>query len=256
MLKLSVVTVCYNSAETIRETIESVISQNYDELEYIIVDGGSTDGTIDIIQEYRRHIAKFVSEPDRGMYDAMNKGIALASGDAVCHLNSDDTYSSPDALAHLVACLEGANAQAVFADLVLVDRRQPDRILRYYSSRPFTPARLRYGWMPAHPTFLVLRSQYERYGGYSLDYQIAADFEMMVRLFHVAKIKYAYLPEVVVRMKHGGKSTAGWQSSLLLNREIATACNRHGLGTNLFLVLLKVPLKLLELFRRPKPGQV
>lgn len=252
MLKVSVVTVCFNSADTIRETIESVISQNYNNLEYIIVDGGSKDGTLDIIQEYRRHVTTFVSEPDRGMYDAMNKGIALASGDAVCHLNSDDTYSSPDALARLVDCLEGANAQAVFADLVMVDRQQTGRILRYYSSRSFTPARLRYGWMPAHPTFLVLRGQYERYGGYSLAYQIAADFEMMVRLFHVAKVKYAYLPEVVVRMKYGGKSTAGWQSSLLLNSEIATACNSHGLRTNLFLILLKIPLKLLELVMRPR----
>lgn len=251
MTKASVVTVSYNSARTIRETIESVLEQSYPNIEYIVVDGESVDGTVDIVKAYGRRISTFISEPDKGIYDAMNKGVRAATGDVVCMLNSDDVYASPSSVAQLVERMESTGSDTVFADLVLVDPKDVTRIVRYYDSSRFHPELLRYGWMPAHPTFLAKRALYQTWGLYSLDYRIAADFEMMVRLFYSAGASYAYLPEVVVRMRAGGASTGGLRSSWILNNEIVRACKENGIETSLPRVLLKTPFKLVEYFRRP-----
>ncbi len=154
------------------------------------------------------------------------------------------------AIRHLIECMEAAGVDTVFADLVLVDPADTQRIVRYYKSGRFHPGRLRYGWMPAHPTFMVKKNLYEKWGLYSLDYRIASDYEMMVRLFYSVGVTYAYCPEVVVKMRTGGVSTGGLRNSWLLNREIVRACRENGLDTNLFLVLLKIPAKLLEFLRR------
>ena len=252
MFRVSIITVCFNSAATIRDTIESVLKQAYTEIEYIIVDGGSTDNTMKIIKEYGEKITKVISEPDQGIYDAMNKGIRASTGRAICTLNSDDMYSDSTAVERLVKTMESANSDTVFADLVYVNPLNTDRITRYYDSSRFQPKRLAYGWMPAHPTFMVKRDLYDKWGGYSLNYRIAADYEMVVRLLHKAAASYAYLPEVVVKMRTGGISTRGLSSSWILNNEIVRACQENGLDTNLPRVLMKIPEKLLERFVIPK----
>ncbi|WP_019612702.1 glycosyltransferase family 2 protein, partial [Thioalkalivibrio sp. AKL7] len=237
-MKVSVITVSFNSAVTIRDTIESVLGQDHPEIEYIIVDGESKDGTMDIVEEYKGHIGTIISEPDHGIYDAMNKGIRAATGDVVCMLNSDDVYAGPTAVRELMERLQYSGADTVFADLVVVDPADTERVVRYYESSRFRVERLRYGWMPAHPTFLAKRSLFEQWGLYSLDYRIAADYEMMVRLLYRAGVSYAYLPRVAVKMRAGGVSTSGVRSSWLLNNEIVRACRENGLDTNLLLVLL------------------
>ena len=245
--KVSLITVCYNSAATIRRTIESVLSQQYSSIEYIIIDGGSTDGTVEIVREFGDRIAVFISERDRGIYDAMNKGIARASGEVVGLLNSDDVYADARAVGDLMTAMSQAGSDSVFADLVYVDEQEPGRVRRYYDCSRWNPGRFRFGWMPAHPTFFIKRAWYERCGLFSLDYRIAADFEMLVRLLHVGGATYTHLARPVVRMQIGGASTRGLRSSWLLNREIVKACRAHGIWTILPLVLLKIPAKLLEL---------
>ena len=250
--KISIITVCYNSEATIRDAIKSVLAQDYPAIEYIIVDGFSKDRTMDIIREYGDKIDVVISEPDKGIYDAMNKGIRVASGDLVGLLNSDDFYADDSSVRQLIDCMEHAGSDTVYADLLMVDARKTDRVVRYYDSGTFHPGRLRYGWMPAHPTFVVKRELYETYGSFSLDYSIAADFEMVVRLLYAAGASYAYLPAVVIKMRIGGASTSGLRSSWVLNNEIVRACRANGLKTSLPRVLLKLPAKLLEYLRKSK----
>ena len=252
MKKVSIITACFNSEATIRDTIDSVLGQDYPCIEYIIVDGASKDGTLGIVKGYGDKINIVISEPDKGIYDAMNKGIRAASGDVIGMLNSDDFYIDDSAVTQLINCMEGAGTDTVYADLVMVDRKNTERVLRYYDSSTFRLERLRYGWMPAHPTFIVKRELYETYGGFSLDYSIAADFEMVVRLLYVAGASCAYLPAVVIKMRVGGASTRGLKSSWVLNREIVRACRANGLKTSLLRVLLKVPGKLLGYLRKSK----
>jgi glycosyltransferase involved in cell wall biosynthesis len=252
MKKVSIITACFNSEATIRDTIDSVLGQDYPCIEYIIVDGASKDGTLGIVKGYGDKINIVISEPDKGIYDAMNKGIWAASGDVIGMLNSDDFYIDDSAVTQLINCMEGAGTDTVYADLVMVDRKNTERVLRYYDSSTFHLERLRYGWMPAHPTFIVKRELYETYGGFSLDYSIAADFEMVVRLLYVAGASCAYLPAVVIKMRVGGASTRGLKSSWVLNREIVRACRANGLKTSLPRVLLKVPAKLLGYLRKSK----
>ena len=252
MKKVSIITVCYNSEATIRDTIDYVLAQDYPCIEYIIVDGASKDGTLGIVKGYGDEINIVISEPDKGIYDAMNKGIRAASGDVIGMLNSDDFYIDDSAVTQLINCMEGAGTDTVYADLFMVDAKNTKRVLRHYDSSTFHLERLRYGWMPAHPTFIAKRELYESYGGFSLDYSIAADFEMVVRLLYVAGASYAYLPAVVIKMRVGGASTRGLKSSWVLNREIVRACRANGLKTSLPRVLLKVPAKLLGYLRKSK----
>ena len=250
-MKISIITVSYNSESTIRNTIESVLEQDYADIEYIIVDGASTDDTMDIVSEYENHIAHVISEPDKGIYDAMNKGINISTGDVIGILNSDDFYSTPSSLSSLMNQMYSANADTVFADLVLVDPRDTSRVVRCYDSSRFHPSKLRFGWMPAHPTFLVKRELYEKFGGYSLNYRIAADYEMVARLLYKAGATYVYLPDIVVKMRAGGISTKGIRNSWVLNKEIVRACHENGINTNLPQVLMKIPMKICEYFRKP-----
>ncbi|MEJ2602761.1 MAG: glycosyltransferase family 2 protein [Gammaproteobacteria bacterium] len=249
--KVTLITVSYNSEHTIRDTIESVVEQDYPAIEYLIVDGASTDGTMDIVDRYRHQVAGIISEPDAGLYDAMNKGIARATGDVVAMINSDDVYARPTVISELVSEMERTSADIVFADLLMVDRDDLQSVRRYYDSSRFRPGRLRFGWMPAHPTMLVKRTLYERVGPFDLAYEIAADFEMVVRLFSVPGVTYAYRRSPVIRMRQGGVSTRGLKSSWTLNREIVRACRANGIWTALPLLGFKVPLKLLEFIQRP-----
>ena len=243
-MKVSIITVSFNSAKTIADTIESALSQDFPEIEYIIVDGNSSDDTLKIIRRYENRISKWISEKDQGMYDAMNKGIAMATGDVIGILNSDDVYMNNHVISDLMALLEKQKAQVVFADLILVDQNDDNKVLRYYDSGHFHPDKFRYGWMPAHPTVFVRRELYQAVGPFSTTYQIAADYEMLIRMLAIQKAPYAYFPKPVVRMRSGGASTAGISRNWILNKEIVRACKENGIYSNMAMLLLKIPAKL------------
>ncbi|PFG09251.1 glycosyltransferase family 2 protein [Marinobacter sp. LV10MA510-1] len=252
-LKVSIITVCFNSESTIRDTLDSVRSQNYENIEHIIVDGGSSDRTMDIVTEYREWLGPVVSESDKGLYDAMNKGIGMASGDIIGILNSDDFYESTNVIEVAVAVfLSDPDLDILFGDVVFVNSEDLDTITRFYRAGHFRPWKLRFGWMPPHPATFVTKAVYEKHGKYRLDMKISADYEMFVRWLSKAKLKYIWVDRVIVRMRAGGVSTGGLKSSLILNKEIVRACKENGLYTNLMLVLTKIPFKCLELLRLPK----
>lgn len=249
-MKISIITVVFNAAGTIADTLESVAGQTHAEVEHIVVDGASTDGTLEMIQRHGKHIAQLVSEPDQGIYDAMNKGLALASGEVVGFLNADDVYANNRVLGRVSEIMARDDLDALFGDAEFVSPARPDQPLRRYRSERFRPERIAWGWMPAHPTLFLRRQVYERFGLFRTDYRIAGDFELVARMFHGDTLKYRYVPEVLVRMRTGGVSTGGWRNTLLLNREVLRACRENGISTSLPKILSKYPAKLLEFIRR------
>jgi glycosyltransferase involved in cell wall biosynthesis len=251
-LKISVITVVLNSRQYIEDCIRSVLSQTYKDIEYIVVDGGSTDGTKEIIRKRGDEISQWISEPDKGMYDAMNKGVELATGDVIGFLNSDDVYNDDNVLDKVAKELERQDVDSVFADLVYVARKNPEKIVRYYRARNFTPNMFAYGWMPPHPTFFVKRDCYKRLGLFKTDYSIAADYELMVRFIGKHNITYQYVPEIIVKMKTGGRSTKNLRSNFILNQEIIRACEENGIKTNYLKVYSKYLTKISQLYHRPK----
>lgn len=250
-MKVSIITVTYNAAATIRDTIESVLAQDYPNIEHIIIDGASKDNTAEIVQSYGDRIARFVSEPDRGMYDGMNKGIKLATGDAIAILNADDVYLNSHVISTIVEHFQQQQVDSVFADLVYVKHDEPDKIVRYYSSAHFHPDKFAYGWMPAHPTFVVKRWAFDRYGFFKTDYKIAADYELLIRFLAIHQMSYHYIPQVLVKMRTGGASTANLSSNWILNREIVRGCLENGIQTNMTKVLSKYFVKVFQLVARP-----
>ena len=255
-MKISIITVVYNNKETVQDAMNSVLSQDYDDLEYIIVDGGSTDGTVEIINEaikiHSKRNIKLLSEKDNGIYDAMNKGIKLATGDVIGILNSDDFYINNEVISIITNEFMAKNVDSVFADLVYVKADDLDRIVRYYSSAKFHLKKMAYGWMPAHPTFFVKRKIYEQYGLYKTNYQIAADYELVARFLVKNKISYSYIPKVLVKMRKGGASTRNLKSNWILNKEIIRACAENDIKTNIIKVFSKYPTKIFQLAKRPK----
>jgi len=252
-MKFSVITVCYNSAPTLARALQSVADQDWPDVEHIVIDGGSTDGTAAILDAFRPRLAHIVSEPDKGIYDAMNKGLDRASGDVICFINADDQYTSNGVLSRVAAEMERHDVEALAGDAVFFRADNPGTIIRRYRSDRFTPDRLVWGWMPAHPALFLRREVIERVGRFRTDYRIAGDFEFIIRVFHGHAVRYLHLPEVLVRMQLGGISTAGWRSKMRLNREVLRACRENGLRTNLLMIMSKYPLKLLELFSGIKP---
>jgi len=218
-LKISIITVCYNSATTIDSTLRSVTSQDYPDIEYIIVDGGSTDGTLDIIKRYQ-NVSILVSEPDKGIYDAMNKGIRLATGDVIGTLNADDFYTDNTAVSDVAKTFEDNAVDACFADLVYVDQNNTDKIVRYWKSQQYQPGLFKKGWMPAHPTFFVRKAIYEKFGAFDLNFRIAADFELLFRLIEKNKIRTVYLPRVIIKMRLGGTTNKNLKNIRIQNTEI------------------------------------
>ena len=248
--KISIITVVYDAATTIDDCLRSVVSQSYP-CEHIVIDGGSTDGTQQRIANYP-HLATVISEKDHGIYDAMNKGIQLASGDIVGILNSDDFYCHDSVLALIARVFASSRIDALFADLVYVKPDNLDKIVRYYSGADFTLAKFASGCMPPHPTFFVRRECYERYGLFKVDYRIAADFELMARFMVQHRINCHYLPEVIIKMRTGGVSTRSLKSNIILNQEILRACNENGITTNLLKIYSKYLYKCKQLICRPK----
>jgi glycosyltransferase involved in cell wall biosynthesis len=245
-MKISVVTVSYNAAATIAATIASVRAQAHLDIEHVIIDGASTDGTRAIVEGMADDRTLFVSEPDRGLYDAMNKGIARATGDVIGILNADDFFADDQALARIAEVFAaGRELDAVLGDIAFVDN--DGRVLRRYDSGRFRPSLTRWGWMPAHPGMYLTRAAYNRVGVYRTDLKIAADFDFVVRAFTLAGLQYIHLPHTLVHMRPGGASTDGWRAKMTINREVVRACRDNGVYTNLAMVMSKYPLKLLEM---------
>lgn len=251
-MKVSIITVCYNSASTIADTIRSVLEQSYDDIEYIIIDGQSKDETLKIIDEYRDSVSKIVSEPDKGIYDAMNKGLALASGDAITFLNSDDVFANEGVVQTVVDAMQQSGVDLVFGDIQFVKGKE---VVRHYSSKNFKPWQLRFGWMPPHPGSLAKRELFQRLGTFDASLKLAADYEMYVRWLLVGGASFSRVDDVLVHMSLGGASTVSWRARLQANREIVTACRNNNIYTNLLLILSKMPFKLLELSVKSKNGQ-
>ena len=246
-MKISLITVSFNSASTIKDTIHSVQSQDFKGIEYIIVDGNSTDGTMEIIRSAGNIVSKWISEPDTGIYDAMNKGIKMAMGEVVGIINSDDFYFSDQIISYVSKSFADDRVDAVFGNLIVVNPENPSKVVRTYSSKNWYPEKFARGFMPAHPTFFVRRKYYEQFGLFKTDYKIAADYEMLIRLLYVNKLKYRYLPMTMVVMRKGGVSSNGLKSNLVLNQEILRACRENGISTNYFLIYTKYFFKLFEL---------
>ena len=250
-MKVSLVTVTFNSDQTLRDTIQSVFNQTYSDIEYIIIDGLSKDNTVEIIRKYEPQFQgrlKWISERDNGLYDAMNKGIRMSTGDIVGIINSDDFYHRRDIISRVVEAFRNERTQAVYGDVRVVNSDNLDKTVRYYSSRNFSPNRFRYGFMPAHPTFFTYRKYFEKFGYYKIDYHIAADYELLIRFLYVHRLKSKYLSLDFMKMRTGGASTASIKSNILLNKEIVRACSENGIWTCMPLLFLKYFIKVFELF--------
>lgn len=245
-MKVSIITIVYNRRDTIAEAIESVLQQTYADIEYIIVDGLSTDGTVEVVQHYAGRIAKFVSETDGGLYDALNKGITMATGDVIGFLHADDTFYSPDVVARVADAFLENNTDSIYADLIYVNRLRADKLVRNWKSGIFKRSKFVYGWMPPHPTFYVKRDVYQRLGLYNTDFKSAADYELMLRYLYKHNISTTYIPECLVRMRTGGKSNLSISNRIRANREDHQAWLQNGIQAKFYTRYLKPLRKLMQ----------
>ena len=249
-MRISIITVAYNSASTIGDTLKSIAAQTHPDIEYIVIDGASKDGTLDLVRAHGTRVAKLVSEPDRGIYDAMNKGLALATGDFVGFLNGDDMLASPDVVAQIARAAADPGVDAVCGDLVYVRQDDPTQVVRYWRCGEFTPSRLRFGWMPPHPTLYVRRSRLAGFGAFDLGLRIAADYDFMLRYLGRSGTRVAYVPQVLVRMRTGGASNRSLRALLKKSREDLRALQQNHAG-GLLTLLCKNARKLPQFFNSP-----
>ena len=246
-LTITVITACFNAADTLEDTLRSVLTQDWPNVEYIVMDGGSTDGSLAVLESYRDKIAHLRSAPDQGMYDAYNQGLKLATGEVVALLNADDMYANPSVLRRVAERFEQTLANAIYGDLVYVSRSDPNQVVRYWRSGFYRRERFKYGWMPPHPAFFLKRAAYEQHGGFDLRLHSAADYELMLRMLYKNGLTASWLPEVLVRMRSGGKSNATMGNRLSANREDAEAWRMNELQPLPFTFWLK-PLRKLSQF--------
>jgi len=251
-MKISVITASFNSASTIADTLRSISAQTYKEVEHLVIDGGSRDSTLQIVRALGCPEIKVVSEPDHGIYDAMNKGLKMATGDIVGFLNSDDMYADPHVLQRVAEAFRDPRIDVVYGDIVFVAEKDTSRVVRLWTSRPYTPGLCSRGWMPPHPSLYVRRSVYEKYGNYDLAFPAAADFEMALRLLDMAQKKSAYIPAVQVRMRMGGQSTRSIRNIIAGSREVSRACRKHGLPGGTYFLIMRLLAKVPQFLRRPR----
>ena len=250
-MKVTIITITYNSAATLEDTLRSVVNQDYPNIEYLIIDGKSKDNTLQIVDKYKDKITKVVSEKDKGLYDALNKGIALATGDIVGMLHSDDLYESNHVVSDIVKTFEkNPSADGVYADLVFVERNDINKVTRTWESGDYEEGDFLSGWMPPHPTFFVRKECYERFGGFNTSLRLSADYELMLRMIHKNKIKLAYLPKVVVKMRMGGVSNVSLFVRLKANIEDKMAWKLNGMKPKLFTRFLKPASKIMQYFKK------
>lgn len=251
-MKISLITATYNSEKYLRDTIESILQQDYPNVEYIIIDGGSKDSTTDIIKEYEPKFEArlhWISEPDKGLYDALNKGFKMATGDVVGILNSDDFFTSNNVLSKVAETFQTTKCEAVYGDIHFVDGNDLKKCTRYYSSSIFKRSLMRIGFIPAHPSFYVHKSKFDELGYYKTDYKIAADFELLLRFIYVNKIRTQYIRLDFVTMRTGGMSTESMDSRKIIMREHLRAFKENGIFNNRFILCLRYPYKIWELLK-------
>jgi len=245
-MKISIITVTKNDRDNIENCIDSVLSQGYKDLEYIVIDGDSTDGTVDIIKQYNSRISKWISEEDEGIYDAMNKGIGMASCDVVGFLNSDDIYAAPNILESVAKNFEDNDIDSCYGDLVYVSKDDTNKIIRNWKSCEFNYELFKNGWHPPHPTFFVKKNVYDKYGVFDTKYQIGADYALMLKFLVKHKIRVKYIPEVLVKMRVGGSSNKNLFNVLRANLECYKAWREYGLNISPLFILKKPFSKLIQ----------
>ncbi|HEY1038862.1 MAG TPA: glycosyltransferase family 2 protein [Bacteroidia bacterium] len=249
MLKVSVITTTYNSASTLEDTIKSVIEQDYPNIEYIIIDGLSKDNTLGIVDKYKEKIAKVISEKDKGIYDALNKGISHATGDIIALLHSDDFYIDKQVISKVAKAFEDKGTESVYGNLYYVDKDNTDKIVRKWISGKYTHGMFLNGWMPPHPAFFVRRSCYEKLGVFNLQFRSAADYELMLRFLHKNKISAAYINEYLVKMRTGGQSNASVKNRVKANQEDREAWTVNGLKPRFYTLTFKPLRKIIQFIR-------
>lgn len=247
MLRVSIITVCYNSADTIEATIQSVIAQDYEHIEYIIIDGNSKDKTLEIVNSYKKNIAHIVSEKDEGIYFAINKGITRATGDVIAILHADDFYAGNNIISEVVHAFQTKKVDTVYGDLQYVDRHQSEKIIRNWKAGTYEPKLFLKGWMPPHPAFFVKKACYSSFGSFNTILKSSADYELMLRLLYKYRCSACYIPQVLVKMRVGGQSNKSLLNRILANREDKKAWELNGLKPDL-LTFVRKPLSKLKQF--------
>jgi glycosyltransferase involved in cell wall biosynthesis len=237
-MKISIITVCFNSEATIKDTLESVKKQDYFDIEYVIIDGGSTDNTLNIINDHGEIITKVISEPDNGLYDALNKGLANVTGDIIGFLHSDDLLASSTIILDLMTEMKSKKLDGIYGDLEYVAKHDTNKIIRYWKSRKFKFSILKQGWMPAHPTLFLKKQVYDKHGEFNLSYKISADYDFMLRILKDNDLEYGYLPKVITKMRVGGASNRSFKNILQKTREDYLAITSNNIG-GLFSMFLK-----------------
>ena len=248
--KITIVTIVYNGEKYIRETILSIINQGYENLEYIIIDGGSTDNTLNIIDEFKSKINVIISEKDSGISDAFNKGLSHATGDLIGFLNADDFYIDHNVIGEVVAKMKEEKAESLYADLYYVAAEDTNKVIRNWVSGKYNRQKFLYGWMPPHPTFFVKRSAYQKFGKFNLSLKSAADYELMLRFLFKNKLSTCYLPRPLVRMRVGGMSNVSLRNRIKANKEDRMAWEMNGLKPKSFTLLVKPLRKLIQYVKR------
>jgi glycosyltransferase len=250
-MKISLITVTRNSVSTIRDTFDSILNQTYPHIESIVIDGVSTDSTLEVIKEFEPKFngrMKWISEPDAGIYDAMNKGLKMVTGDIVGILNSDDFYPNQHVIANVVNHFHQHNCEAIYGDLLYVDKEDVNKVYRYWKSGKYKSNLFKWGWMPPHPTFFCKRTVYEKHGSFIPNLKSAADYEFLLRVIHKEKIKIAYFPHIIVKMRIGGRSNISFKNRLIGNKEDRKAWKINNITPFFFTFLLKPVRKISQFF--------
>jgi len=241
MLKITIITACLNNADTLESALQSVIEQDYKNIEYIVIDGASIDGTQALLEKYKDKISVIISEKDKGIYEALNKGLSKATGDVIGFLHADDFYTFPHIISKIASTFEKTDTDCVYGDLQYVDRESSIRVIRNWKSEAYNDGLFLKGWMPPHPTFFLKKKWYDEYGGYNTRFAISADYELMLRMLYKHKLKATYIPEVLVKMRTGGTSNSSLARRIKANQEDRKAWKINNLKPGPF-TLIKKPL--------------
>ncbi len=249
-MKVSIITASFNNRDTIEDSIRSVLSQKYENVEYIVVDGGSSDGSLEIIKRYQDKIAKWVSESDKGIYHALNKGLEMSTGDIIGFLHADDVYAHSMVIDLVVSRIMNCDTESCYGDLLYVHKKDINKTIRYWKSRTYSTGLFKKGWMPPHPTFFARKKTYDKYGFFNTGFKIAADYELMLRFLERNKITTHYIPDVLVKMRTGGKSNRSLKNMFIKSSEDYKAWKVNKLDGGLYTIALKNLSKIPQFFRK------